>query len=965
MAIDDPHDPDGDNANHPTRPHNHSPTLTFGDLVNRLFEPLKQGPPPPKVRGREQKSQRVHVHEVLESFFSLWRKDVGNDVYPAMRLMCPQIDNERAMYGLKEQTIGKRVTSCTGISTTSQDAKSLTNWKVPGNTAASRMAGDFAGRCYEVIDKRKSMKKPGGMRIAEVNDLLDRLASSSREAEQLPVFEEFYRRMCPLELQWLIRIILRQMKIGASEKSFLSAWHPDAFNLFKVHSSLPYVCWALWDPEISLGEEEQKLQIMRNFLPQCAPTASNADTWDKVVQKLGVPDEKPEFYMEEKLDGERMQMHMQTKEGGRYEFKFWSRRRKDYTYLYGNSLDDHNSALTRHLGDAFARGVTNCILDGEMIGFDPKKGQMVTFGTLKTAALYAQEHPFDEENPRPLFRVFDLVYWNNRDFTKQPLWNRRKSLELIIKEVPGRFEIHPCQICTSPSEIEPYLRKIIQNSSEGIMLKNPSSGYTLNDRPWAWIKVKPDYMTEFGENLDCVIIGGYYGTGRRGGMLSSFLCGLRASKQQIDDGIAHPEKFFSFFKVGGGIKQEDYADLQTLLPEEKWHDWDPKRAGKYIELAGGERYVEKPDRWIRPSESVVIEVKAASVEDSNSFSVQKTLRFPRFRSIRTDKAWNDALDIDEWNELRFKIKEEENQKMEMKMENTRRRAAKRQKRELALAGNNDAVTMQKSKLFDGMSFFVPARSVELRLSKEQLENLVKENGGDIIFQALTVAEGNATAIADRENIELKSARKLEGVNHVVSPKWLLDCIKQQCLLPYEAEHLFKAPDDMLALAAENTDQHGDSYCRDLDADEMEKLFVLMREERASDGGPADFDRNAFYDQLEARGHELPRSRGYVFRRCRVYLAQVEGQENPLTTARLGAWVRFGCGTVADDLDDGVVTHVVVVSMGDDAGGKKVADEIRTRVSKREDLKRPYVVTEKWMEKCWEEETLVAEEPYFA
>lgn len=963
MAIDGPQPPDESNQDWSSCPPNHSPTLLFADLVKDLFEPLKQGPPPRRVLGRKPMSSRTHRDNVLEKFFSRWREEVGDDVYPVMRLILPSADNERPVYGLKEQTIGKRLKKLLGLSDNSPHAKTLLAWKVPGNTAASRMAGDFAGRCYEVIFDRAVKRDYGTMRIAEVNQLLDKLAAASREAEQLPILDEFWLGMSAVELQWLIRIILKQMRFGATEKSVLRAWHPEAVDLFNIHSSLQYVCSRLWDPETRLKEKERELEIMHNFLPQLAPTASNADTWDKVVRQLGVSEEKPEFWMEEKLDGERMQMHMQMKEGGGYEFKFWSRKGKDYTYLYGSSLDDTNSALTRHLGGAFESRLTNCILDGEMIGFDPKKGQMVTFGTLKTAALHAQENPYDEDRPRPLFRVFDLVYFNNRDFTDQMLWNRRRCLEAIITDVPGRFEIHPRQICTSPSEIEPYLRQIIQNSSEGIMLKNPSSEYVLNDRPWVWIKIKPDYMVEFGENLDCVIIGGYYGTGRRGGILSSFLCGLRASKKEIDDGTAHPEKFFSFFKVGGGIKAEDYADIQSLLPEDKWQDWDPKKARKYIELAGGDRYFEKPDRWIRPSESIVIEVKAASVEDSNSFSVKKTLRFPRFRSIRTDKKWTDALDIDEWNELRFKVKEEENQKMEMKMEKTKKKVAKRQKHGLTIDGNNDAVTFEISKLFEGKSFYIPSKSETLSMEKKQLEHMVQENGGSVVYDPVRVAQGDAIALADRQAVYVQSLLRMEGVSFVVSPKWVMDCIKQQCLLPYEDEHLYLAPDDMRTLAAENTDQYGDSYCRDLDADEMEKLFALMRENRMSDGSE-EFDRNAFYDQLEAHGHELPRSRGYVFRRCRVYLAQVEAQENPLTTARLKAWVRFGCGEVADDLDDGVVTHVVVVSLGDDAGGKKVADEIRTRVSKREDLKRPYVVTEKWMEKCWEEETPVAEEPYF-
>ena len=34
-------------------------------------------------------------------------------------------------------------------------------------------------------------------------------------------------------------------------------------------------------------------------------------------------------------------------------------------------------------------------------------------------------------------------------------------------------------------------------------------------------------MTEFGQELDVLVLGAYYGEGRRGGIHSSFLCGLR------------------------------------------------------------------------------------------------------------------------------------------------------------------------------------------------------------------------------------------------------------------------------------------------------------------------------------------------------------------------------------------------------------------------------------------------------
>ena len=83
------------------------------------------------------------------------------------------------------------------------------------------MAGDFAGRCFDVLSKRTMRSTVGNMRISEVNALLDKLAAAQGEAQQLPIFEEFYERMNAEELMWLIRIILRQMKLGASEKTIL------------------------------------------------------------------------------------------------------------------------------------------------------------------------------------------------------------------------------------------------------------------------------------------------------------------------------------------------------------------------------------------------------------------------------------------------------------------------------------------------------------------------------------------------------------------------------------------------------------------------------------------------------------------------------------------------------------------------------------------------------------------------
>lgn len=962
---------------YPNRPHNHSPTLPFSDLVRLLFHSLTKPVPTGAAAKARRAASKVSPAEqrrnIIERFFSHWRNEVGNDIYPAMRLIIPEQDRERGVFRLKEQLIAKLLIKLMKISAKSTDGQSLLNWKVPGKSASSRAAGDFAGRCFEALEKRPLRTMPGDIRIGEVNELLDKLAAASGEAEQLPVFEELYRRMSPEELQWMIRIILRQMKIGATERTLLNVWHDDGDALFNVSSSLRHVCWELWNPEVRLDEEDKDLSIMKCFVPQLATFKITA-SFEKMVEKLNLPPHDPHFYIEEKVDGERMQLHMDQDEDtpGGYRFVFYSRKGKDYTYLYGSSFEDETSSLTRYLKNAFDDNIINCILDGEMIAWDPAMNKTLAFGTLKTAAHSVQKNPLNNQGWRPMFRVFDCLYVNSQDLTKKPLHQRRAVLEGIINEedgsvikpgiinpVPGRFEILPLKRTSSPSDIEPMLREVVANSSEGLMLKNPHSIYILNYRSAGWIKVKPDYMTEYGENIDCVIIGGYYGSGRRGNMLSSFLCGLRARRADIDAGIAGEETFYGFFKVGGGLTAQDYASIQHQT-EGKWRPWNSRAASNYVVLAVGDK--ERPDVWIRPSESIVIEVKGASAEPTTSFSVGMTLRFPRFLRLKLDKDWNNgALDMDDWERYQNDADEKVKEKKEMQMHD-RRRPQKRQKVSLAVAGEDEYVSVvdKKSNLFQGMAFYVPVGSSEPQKSKSELEKLIREYGGSYISQPERVKSGDVVALADKlRTPRVIAITAIEGVT-VIKPKWLFDCIKNNNLLPYEETHLAHAPEDMHALAAQYTDQYGDSYCRDVDVEELREIFQSMG--KTPKPNLAGFDKEKFYDQLEAQGHELPRSRGYVFRKCLFYLASAEGVSG-LTLARLRGTIGFGNGKVAEELGD-EVTHVVVVAGRDDTeGARKAAADVRKRLSKREKLRIPRVVTEQWVEDCWREETRVGEDNY--
>ena len=603
---------------------------------------------------------------------------MGDDIYPAFRLIVPLQDRDRAMYGLKESKIASILVKVMGIPRIAPDAQSLLKWKLPSRTSANDTSGDFAARCYEVFKIRHRRSEPGNMTISEVNERLDRLSLENGEGQQ-KLFLEFYQKMSPIELQWLVRIILRQMKVGATERTLFNVWHPDAQKLFGYHSNLREVCWELYDPEHRI---EVSLTPMKCFGPQLAEHQMRSI--QKVVDKMLSETDEKVFWIEEKLDGERIQMHMvpgSKIEGGR-RFGFWSRKGKDYTYLYGHGLYDNDSAMTQHLKEAFEERVHTIVLDGEMITWDPEVGALVPFGTLKSAALDEQRCP-SKTGHRPLFRIFDILYLNNTSLVEWTLRDRRKALQGSVRPIKDRFEIHKYVEGQTVDDIDSCLREVIVTASEGLVVKNPRSAYEVDQRNDDWVKVKPEYMTEYGESMDCLVLGGYYGSGRRGGRLSSFLCGVRADKEEQG-----PMKFYSFFKVGGGIRAGDYRAIYSKT-EGKWKTWDPKKPPtEFIELGGAKNNYEEPDMWIRPDESIVLEVKATSIVPTDKFRVGWVLRFPRFTKLRDDRDWSTSMSLEEFMKLKSEV--DKNDTKELKVDDSRKKRQKvTTKKPLRVIGGGD------------------------------------------------------------------------------------------------------------------------------------------------------------------------------------------------------------------------------------------------------------------------------------
>lgn len=231
---------------------------------------------------------------------------------------------------------------------------------------------------------------------------------------------------------------------------------------------------------------------------------------------------------------------------------------------------------------------------------------------------------------RPCFIVFDIVHLNGLSLVNQALKDRYEMLRKIVKEKKTFIEILPHQEGNTAQDVLDLLDERMARNEEGLIIKNPSSVYSLSaNRVDDWLKLKPEYINAIGDDVDVLLIGGFYGEGRRGGVLSHFMCAVME-----DPKPGEARRCISFCKVGSGYK---FTEIETISrqSEGKWRAYDHRRPPAWFVHPANSK--EKPDMILPPEHAQVIQVKAAEITPSDTYGAGYTLRFPRFVQIRTDK----------------------------------------------------------------------------------------------------------------------------------------------------------------------------------------------------------------------------------------------------------------------------------------------------------------------------------------
>ncbi|KAH7914811.1 ATP dependent DNA ligase domain-containing protein [Hygrophoropsis aurantiaca] len=754
---------------YPPPPHN-TGTAPFSVLAG-LFEKLSS----------ERKPERRR--RLLDVWFNHWREDVGHDLYPVLRLVLPQAYRERAVYGLKEKNLAKTYIKLIPLGARDPDAIRLLNWKKP--TEKDKSSGDFSTVLFEVVSKRSSVVE-GSLAIDELNEILDELSKNMGKQEiQSRILQRVYNRTTAEEQRWIVRIILKDMVISVKETTVLAVLHPDAQDLFNTCSDLKKVAWELWDPSRRLNAEDKGVQLFRAFAPMlCKRPTHKIEESVKEMQGR-------KFIIEEKLDGERMQLH---KRGN--EYFYCSRKGKDYTYLYGKHVG--LGSLTPYINAAFDERVEEIILDGEMLVWDPVSERNLPFGTLKTAALDKNKK---EHNPRPCFKVFDLLYLNGMSLHQRSLKFRKRNMRACLKEIPGRIEFAIEFEGKTAKDVRDKMDEVMTARGEGLVIKHPDSEYTLNGRNRDWIKVKPEYMDNMGETVDVLVVAGNYGTRKRSGGVSTLICAVLDDRHADDD----EPKYSSFVRVGSGLSFADYVWVR----QKPWKVWDPKSPPTFLQTAK-RSHDDKGDIYLEPEDSFILKVKAAEITPSDQYHLGVTMRFPRALAIRDDLSIADCMTASAILESMRSVKKRKMESDAGMSKKKRKKAAKKATMLPEYQGPSLHSIEVESDIFDGMRFMVSSdpKSRTGDQDKKELMKLIHAHGGTCVqvvtSQHLTmVIYGGIVTPYDIKLLINK------GTIDIVKPQWILDCAAREEIVPLRKKYFFHASIDRQVSSEWNEDDDED------------------------------------------------------------------------------------------------------------------------------------------------------------
>ena len=557
----------------------------------------------------EKTSKRIELTDILVELLKKTPKEIlPNVVYLLQGIIRPNF--EGVELGIAEKLAIHAISKSSGLSIK----------KIEDDY---RKVGDLGLTASNILKlKTQTTFTVEKITVERVYDTLFKIAKLEGKGSQdlkMKYISSMLNDATPVEAKFVMKILLGTLRLGVAENTIMDALaiaftgkkenKEEIENAYNVSSDLGKVSLVVATDGI---EEIKKFKISL-FSPIRPMLADRVKSEAEAIKKM------PQLFAAEyKLDGERVQIHKQMNK-----IILFSRRLENITQYYPDIIENIGKSIN----------VDEGIFEAEIVPINENTGEFLPFQELMHRRRKYKLEKAVLQYPITV-NFFDVLYFDDRNCLNLEYTKRREILEKVVKE-DNFSKLVPMLLVKNENEIEDFLENSINSGCEGLMLKTPNAGYRAGARGSNWLKLKREYRNELGDSLDLIVIGAYFGRGRRTGLYGTLLLGTYNPEN---------DTFPSICKVGTGFTDESLDQLYQIL------------SNKVI-LKKNSRVVSEmeADVWLEPElvlEVVASEITLSPIHKTGLNLVRKNsgfaLRFPKFTGkIRYEKAVEDASTHDE------------------------------------------------------------------------------------------------------------------------------------------------------------------------------------------------------------------------------------------------------------------------------------------------------------------------------
>ncbi|MEM4151541.1 MAG: ATP-dependent DNA ligase [Nitrososphaerota archaeon] len=486
-----------------------------------------------------------------------------------------------------------------------------------------RKTGDLGLVAEQLLSSKRSQMTLSleELTVENVYSQLEKIAKFSGEGAmdmKVKALSGLLAQATPKEAKYIIRLVTGKMRLGVADMTIIDALaamsgggKEEIERAYNLCSDIGLVASTVK----SSGLQGVSSIGMRLGVPVRPMLAERLTSAEEILEKLS-----NQGFAEYKYDGERMQIHKFDSQ-----VLIFSRRQENITSQFPDVVEMCKKGLKAR----------SAIVECEAVAYDPDTGDMLPF-----QELMHRRRKYEIEKAAQLYPVslffFDALYIDGEPLIDLPLQERRERLSRIL-ETSENFTLTEGITVSDPETLDKFMLKAVEAGCEGVIVKDisPKSIYRAGARGWLWIKYKRSYVSKLTDTLDLVVVGAFYGKGKRSGRIGTLLMAAYDEESDV---------FKTACKVGTGFKDEDLENLtQRLTPMAQ--SQKPARVDSIME----------PDIWIRPEmvlEIIGDEITLSPIHTCGWGVLRKDAglagRFPRFTGRdRDDKSPEDATTVGE------------------------------------------------------------------------------------------------------------------------------------------------------------------------------------------------------------------------------------------------------------------------------------------------------------------------------